>query len=170
MENTIEFINKKHNFPKVIDCSDKSADKISEFIDIYSKNYNILGINLSEQKYNKLLEKYKYLKYSYLGKVLSIINFTIRFSYEKVGIVCFDENNVQLFEELFDCLIMFGLRAKRIYYFDNNIEINRFSGCNYVLMVENENYLLHIKNIPIINISNTLNTILLICNNINEIF
>lgn len=168
MENTIHTINKNEKFPKVIDCENKNTDDIIDFIDTNCKNYNILGINLSENKYNVLLNKYKYLKYSKLGRVLSVINFSIKMSHEKIGIVCFDDEYISLFEELFDCLIMFGIRAKRIYFFDTPIDKTCIYECDYVLIIEDNCNLSYIKNVPIINISNTLNTILSLSNKIKD--
>ncbi len=142
---------------------------INENINLVNDNFdkNIFGYNVSDKDYCEIQKNCPFVKYNEIAGTISAYNNVFTRSTERVGIICNNESDIQIMEELFECLIIFGLKGRRIPIFENSDRVSDVYTCDVVISIGESNF--DLKNIKTIEYTNSLENIINISNIIHTL-
>lgn len=98
-----------------------------------NKNLNLFGFNLTDEQHKIVLERCQFVKYNEIGKTISLYNKAFIRKPYRIGIVCDNENNLKIMEELFEMLVVFGLKGRRVKLFKDINRKSDITTCDIVI-------------------------------------
>lgn len=108
--------NHRNGASEVIYCEGKTVTQISKIItSIAEKGYNVFGTRLSKEKYDELIKIHSNIKYNELARTFSVTNKTYRMSKHKVAIVCAGTSDLFVAEEVYETLLILGVKSEKYY-------------------------------------------------------
>ncbi len=106
----------RNGAPEVIYCEGKTVEQISKITTaMCKKKDNVFGTRLSKEKYEELVKEHKYIKYNELAKTFSITNTAYKLSKHKVAIVCAGTSDMYVAEEVYETLLILGVKSEKFY-------------------------------------------------------
>ncbi len=133
---------------------------IDENIQLINENFdkNILGYNVSNDDYDMIVKNCPFVKYNEIAGTISAYNNVFTRSHKRVGILCNNESDIQVMEELFEFMIIFGLKGRRIPVFENIKRSSDIYTCNIVISIGRSDF--DFKDIKNIDFTNSLENVL----------
>ncbi len=133
---------------------------IEENIKLINDNFdkNIFGFNVTDVDYDMIVKRCPFMKYNEIAGTVSAYNNVFIRSSKRVGIICNNEEDIQTMEELFECMIIFGIKGRRIPIFENENRVTDIYTCDVVISIGKSDF--DFKNIKNIEFTNSLENVL----------